>query len=301
MIYTLTLNPSIDYVMNIDTFIDGSTLRSHDEKKFAGGKGIMVSKLLKNLGEDPVNLGFLGGYTGEFIKDCLRDLEIKEDFTKISDDSRINVKLKYGKETEINAGGPEISNKEAKNLLDKIDNIDKDSILVISGSIPKSLDKDFYKDILDIINCDFTIDIAGKELLDYLKYKPLLVKPNIDELSEIFDIEINMDNIFSYARKLQQLGAKNVIVSMGKDGSIFLDEANQFIAKPVSGKLINSVGAGDSMVAGFVYGLKSGLTKKEAYSLAVACGSATAFSLDIGKKESIYEILEKVEVNENGN
>ena len=301
MIYTLTLNPSIDYILRLDKFIDGATNRSYEDKKFPGGKGIMVSKLLKNLGEEPINLGFLGGFTGKFIKNSLDDLGIKEDFTKIKGDSRINVKLKCQDETEINAGGPDIDDEEIAEFLEKISSLTNDDILVMSGSIPKSLSKNFYKIILDRKKIDFTIDIAGKELLDYLDYKPLLVKPNIDELEAVFDVKIDDSNILSYAEKLKQLGAQNVIISMGKDGSIFLSEDGILKADPIDGKLINSVGSGDSMVAGFIYGIKRGLSKKEAYKLAVASGTATAFSEDIASKEFIYEILKKVKVKEYGN
>ncbi|RGB74700.1 1-phosphofructokinase [Anaerococcus nagyae] len=301
MIYTLTLNPSIDYIMRLYEYKDGFTNRSYEEMKFPGGKGIMVSKLLKNLGEDPINLGFIGGFTGEYIKSSLKGLGIKENFTFIEDDSRINVKLKYRSETEINAGGPFISDEEVNEFLDNISTLNSNDTLIISGSIPKSLDDNFYKQILDCNNVDFTIDVAGKELLDYLSYNPILVKPNIDELEMIFGEKIDKSNLLHYAKRLNDLGAQSVIISMGKDGSIFISEDLILKAEPIEGRLINSVGAGDSMVGGFVYGLKNGLSKKEAYKLAVACGTATALSEDIAKKELIYEILKRVEVNGYGN
>lgn len=301
MIYTLTLNPSIDYIMRLYEYKDGFTNRSYEEMKFPGGKGIMVSKLLKNLGEDPINLGFIGGFTGEYIKSSLKDLGIKENFTFIEDDSRINVKLKYRSETEINAGGPFISDEEVNEFLDNISTLNSNDTLIISGSIPKSLDDNFYKQILGCNNVDFTIDVAGKELLDYLSYNPILVKPNIDELEMIFGEKIDKSNLLHYAKRLNDLGAQSVIISMGKDGSIFISEDLILKAEPIEGRLINSVGAGDSMVGGFVYGLKNGVSKKEAYKLAVACGTATAFSEDIAKKELIYEILKRVEVNGYGN
>ena len=301
MIYTLTLNPSIDYIMRLYEYKDGFTNRSYEEMKFPGGKGIMVSKLLKNLGEDPINLGFIGGFTGEYIKSSLKDLGIKENFTFIEDDSRINVKLKYRSETEINAGGPFISDEEVNEFLDNISTLNSNDTLIISGSISKSLDDNFYKQILDCNNVDFTIDVAGKELLDYLSYNPILVKPNIDELEMIFGEKIDKSNLLHYAKRLNDLGAQSVIISMGKDGSIFISEDLILKAEPIEGRLINSVGAGDSMVGGFVYGFKNGLSKKEAYKLAVACGTATAFSEDIAKKELIYEILKRVEVNGYGN
>ena len=302
MIYTLTTNPSIDYIMRIDEFTHGATLRSKASEMYPGGKGIMVSKLLKNLGDNPVNIGFLGGFTGDFIKNELEKLGIKESFTEIKGDSRINVKLKYQDETEINAEGPHIDEDEVENFFASLKEVKEDDLLVISGSLPKSLDKDFYKEVIRRISCKFTIDIANKEVLDYLKYKPVLVKPNKEELGKIFETEIETDEeIVYYARKLNELGAENVIVSLGGEGSIFVDKDRVLKASPITGKLVNSVGAGDSMVAGFVYGLSHDLSKKDAYKLAVASGTATAFSPDIGSKEKIDEILEKVEVKESGN
>lgn len=302
MIYTLTTNPSIDYIMRIDEFTHGATLRSKASEMYPGGKGIMVSKLLKNLGDDPVNIGFLGGFTGDFIKNELEKLGIKENFTEIKGDSRINVKLKYQDETEINAEGPHIGEDEVEKFFENLKDIKEDDLLVISGSLPKSLDKDFYKEVIGRISCKFTIDIANKEILDYLKYKPVLVKPNKEELGKIFETEIETDEeIISYAKKLIELGAENVIVSLGGEGSIFVDKDMVLKAGPIEGKLVNSVGAGDSMVAGFVYGLSHDLSKEEAFKLAVASGTATAFSSDIGSKEKIDEILEKVEVKESGN
>ncbi|WP_058990259.1 1-phosphofructokinase [Anaerococcus rubeinfantis] len=302
MIYTLTLNPSIDYVLRIEKFEDGQTIRSKSEEKYPGGKGIMVSKLLKNLGEKSINIGFLGGFTGEFIKNKLENLGIDEEFTKISDDSRINVKIKYDKETEINAQGPEIKEEEIEEFLNYLDNLKEDDFVIISGSIPKSLGDDFYRVIVNLLemeNVRFALDTSGKKLFNLSSYKPFLVKPNRDELGEIFEDEIDSDEkIVKYARKLIDQGAENVIVSLGKDGSIFVDNNIAYKAKPIEGKLINSVGSGDSMVAGYIYGYMKGLSKVDSYKLAVACGSATAFSPDIAEKELIYKILEKVEVEE---
>lgn len=302
MIYTLTLNPSIDYVLRIDKFDDGQTIRSKSEEKYPGGKGIMVSKLLKNLGEKSINIGFLGGFTGEFIKNKLENLGIDEEFTKISDDSRINVKLKYEKETEINAQGPCIKEEEIEEFLNYLDNLNEDDFVIISGSIPKSLGDDFYRVIVNLLemeNVRFALDTSGKKLFNLSSYKPFLVKPNRDELSEIFEDEIDSDEkIVKYARKLIDQGAENVIVSLGKDGSIFIDNNIAYKAKPIEGKLVNSVGSGDSMVAGYIYGYMKGLSKLDSYKLAIACGSATAFSPDIAEKELIYKILEKVEVEE---
>lgn len=302
MIYTLTLNPSIDYVLRIDEFLDGETLRSNSEEKYPGGKGIMVSKLLKNLGEKSVNIGFLGGFTGDFIRKKLNDLGIAEDFTNIEDDSRINVKLKYETETEINAQGPQITEEEIEEFLNYLDQLQEDDFVIISGSIPKSLGDDFYRVIVNLLemnNVRFALDTSGKKLYKLSSYKPFLVKPNKKELEEIFEDKIDSDKkIVKYARKLIDQGAENVIVSLGKDGSIFVDNSVTYKAKPIEGKLINSVGSGDSMVAGYIYGYMKGLSKFDSYKLAASCGSATAFSPDIAEKELIDEIFKKVEVEE---
>lgn len=302
MIYTLTLNPSIDYVIKIDQFSDGETLRSNAEEKYPGGKGIMVSKLLKNLGENSINIGFLGGFTGDFIRKKLNDLGIEEDFTNIEDDSRINVKLKYETETEINAQGPQITEEEIEEFLNYLDQLQEDDFVIISGSIPKSLGYDFYRVIVNLLemnNVRFALDTSGKKLFKLSSYKPFLVKPNKDELSEIFEDKIDSDEkIVKYARKLIDQGAENVIVSLGKDGSMFIDSNVVYKAKPIEGKLINSVGSGDSMVAGYIYGYMKGFSKLDSYKLAIACGSATAFSPDIAEKELIDEIFKKVEVEE---
>lgn len=301
MIYTITTNPAIDYILRFDKFEDGATIRAREDEKYPGGKGIMASKILHNLGEKSVNLGFVGGFIGEYIANSIKDLGLDENFVRIKENSRINVKLKYDKETEINAKGPKISKEEVEKFFDSLKEIEKGDVIVISGSLPYSLDSDFYKKVIEKTEADFTIDIADKKLLEYLAYKPLLVKPNEEELGKIFQTEINDENLVEYARKLNELGAKNVIVSLGAKGSIFVDENKAYRAKPIEGKLVNSVGAGDSMVGGFVYGIVNNLDKVEAYKLAVACGTATAFSPDIADKDIINKILSKVEVEEIGN
>ncbi|WP_296113272.1 1-phosphofructokinase [uncultured Anaerococcus sp.] len=301
MIYTITTNPAIDYILRFDKFTDGSTIRAREDEKYPGGKGIMASKILNNLGEKSVNLGFVGGFIGEYIADSVRELGLDENFVRIKESSRINVKLKYDKETEINAKGPHISKEEVDEFFDILKEVKKDDIIVISGSLPYSLEDNFYKEIIEETRAKFTIDIANKSLISYLDYKPLLVKPNEDELGMIFEAEINDDNLIDYAKKLNEMGAENVIVSLGAEGSIFVDKDSVYRSKPVSGELVNSVGAGDSMVGGFVYGIVNGYDKLDAFKLAAACGSATAFSPDIASREMINEVLSKVEVEKIGN
>ena len=301
MIYTITTNPAIDYILRFDKFEDGATIRANDDEKYPGGKGIMASKILKNLGQKSVNLGFVGGSIGEYRANSKKDLGLDENFVRIAENSRINVKLKYDKETEINAKGPKITKEEVDKFFGSLKEIQKDDIIVISGSLPYSLDSDFYKKVIEKTGSKFTIDIADKRLIDYLAYKPLLVKPNEEELGKIFETEINDRNLVEYARKLNKIGAENVIVSLGSKGSIFVDENKAYRARPIDGKLVNSVGAGDSMVGGFVYGMVNDFEKIDAYKLAVACGTATAFSPDIADRDMINEVLNKVEVVEIGN
>ena len=300
MIYTITLNPSFDYILEIDEFFDGETNRSKNEEKLPGGKGIMVSKVLKNLGVEPINLGFLGGFTGDFIRKKLNELKIEEDFTMIEDDSRINIKLKSEKESEINAKGPNIKESEIEEFLNYLDDLEEDDFVIISGSIPKSLGEDFYRVIVNLLemnNVRFAIDTTGKKLYKLSAYKPFLIKPNKKELEEIFDCKLeNDEKIIECAEKLIEQGAENIIVSLGEDGSIFLDENNIYKAKAISGKVVSTLGCGDSMVGGYIYGYMEGLSKLDSFKLAVAAASATAFSQDIGKKENILNLLDDVEI-----
>lgn len=300
MIYTITLNPSIDYILEIDEFLDGETNRSKSEEKIPGGKGIMVSKVLKNLDVDSINLGFLGGFTGNFIREKLNELEIEEDFTKIEDDSRINIKLKNDKESEINTIGPNIKESEIEEFLNYLDELEEDDFVIISGSIPKSLGEDFYRVIVNLLemnNVRFALDTTGKKLYKLSAYKPFLIKPNKKELEEIFGQKLENDgNIIECAEKLIEQGAENIIVSLGEDGSIFLDENNIYKAKAISGKVVSTLGCGDSMVGGYIYGYMEGLSKLDSFKFAVAAASATAFSQDIGKKENILDLLDDVEI-----
>lgn len=300
MIYTITLNPSIDYILEIDEFLHGETNRSKSEEKIPGGKGIMVSIVLKNLGVESINLGFLGGFTGEFIKDKLDEFEIENDFTKIEDDSRINIKLKNDKESEINAIGPNIKESEIEEFLNYLDELEEDDFVIISGSIPKSLGEDFYRVIVNLLemnNVRFALDTTGKKLYKLSAYKPFLIKPNKKELEEIFGRKLENDgNIIECAEKLIEQGAENIIVSLGEDGSIFLDENNIYKAKAISGKVVSTLGCGDSMVGGYIYGYMEGFSKLDSFKFAVAAASATAFSQDIGKKENILDLLDDVEI-----
>lgn len=302
MIYTISLNPAIDYIVELDSLIEGELNKSKRDKKISGGKGIMVSKLLKTIGIESVNIGFIGGHTGNIIIDDLGQKAIGERFTRINGDTRINIKLKTDIETEINSEGPRISQAEKSEFMDLIKTLEKDDFVVISGSIPKSISDLFYSEIIEVLQrkaINFAIDTRGKSLYDSFKYRPLLIKPNRLELEELFDRSIkSLEDIVSYGHKCLELGCENVIVSMGKDGAIFISENERYYGKAIEGKLINSVGAGDSMLAGFIGGLERGYTKRESFKLAVASGTATAFSEDIGSIELIKEMLDRVELVE---
>lgn len=302
MIYTTTLNPSIDYVMRAESIQMGGTNRAYYDNKIPGGKGTMVSKLLKALGHETVNIGFIGGFPGVFVADCLKHMGIEEVFTRIADDTRINVKLKTDDnvETEINAKGPNITKEEIAHFFSVLDQVQEGDIVALSGSIPHSLPGDFYLDIVKVISdkkATFTIDTTGAVLLESLKYKPLLIKPNQHELGAIFEKELlTPEQILPYGIKCLEMGAQHVIVSMGKDGAMFFHEGGAYYALGVKGTLVNSVGAGDSMIGGFIAGLAGGLSSVDAFRLAVASGSATAFSEDIGSRELIERIYEQVTV-----
>lgn len=300
MIYTVTLNPSIDFIVRVDDLVIGETNRAFYDMKIPGGKGIMVSKLLYSLGLKSTNIGFIGGKTGEFIEESLRKIGIITEFTVIKDDTRINIKLKGSKETEINTRGPSIKKTEIEDLFKKINRLQKGDTIVLSGTVPYSIKKEFYIEIIKNIkgkNLDFLIDTTGNQLMKSLEYEPLLIKPNKFELEELFNVKLNkLDDIYKYGNKLLGLGAKNVIVSLGKDGAIFLSKDESYYSTPIKGDVINSVGAGDSMIGGFLYGLDRNLSKLESFKWAVASGTATAFSEDIGGKDLIYKLYNMVEI-----
>lgn len=242
----------------------------------------------------------MGGFTGNFIREKLNELEIEENFIKIEDDSRINIKLKNDKESEINAIGPNIKESEIEEFLNYLDELEEDDFVIISGSIPKSLGEDFYRVIVNLLemnNVRFALDTTGKKLYKLSAYKPFLIKPNKKELEEIFGRKLENDgNIIECAEKLIEKGAENIIVSLGEDGSIFLDENNIYKAKAISGKVVSTLGCGDSMVGGYIYGYMEGFSKLDSFKFAVAAASATAFSQDIGKKENILDLLDDVEI-----
>ncbi len=302
MIYTLTLNPAIDYVIKLDNLNTGSVNRVEEEHVFPGGKGINVSTILKELGHRNYALGFVSGFTGQYIVDVMKERNLDCDFIKLSQGfTRINVKIKSNEETEVNGQGPNISEEELNCLFEKIDNLKSDDILVLAGSIPSTLDSSLYENIMKRIEkkgIKIIVDATKNLLLNTLKYNPFLIKPNNHELEEIFGVELKTrEDVIKYAKKLKEMGAKNVLVSMGKDGALLITEENEVFASNVpKGVVKNSVGAGDSMVGGFIAGYLNNNDYKEALKLGAASGSATAFSYDLAKKEFIDSLIEQIKV-----
>ena len=300
MIYSVTLNPSIDFIVRVKDFQLGETNRAYDDNFFAGGKGIMVSKLLKNVKTDCVNLGFLGGFTGTFIEQNLKKLNILSDFVTVNENTRVNVKLKTETETEINCQGPKISDSEKEEFLDKIRKIKSDDFVILSGSVPSNLGNDFYITIIEILNKNgvkFTLDSSGETFSKSLKYKPFLIKPNKDELKEYARREFkNNQEIVNYVRENLVDKAEHVIISLGGEGALYIDKKFSLFAYPLRVKenVVNTVGAGDSVVAGFVNYMLKHNDVERAFRFAVACGTATSFSEDIGELNFIEEIYNKL-------
>ncbi|MCC8192795.1 MAG: 1-phosphofructokinase [Ruminococcus sp.] len=297
MIYTVSFNPAWDYVMVVDDFTLGKTNRSSFESVMFGGKGINVSAVLKELDLTSTALGFIAGFTGDALEKEIQQKGIKTDFIKLSEGmTRINVKLKTGKETEINGRGPKIDEAAIKLLFEKLQALSSGDTLVLAGSIPAGMPDDIYENIMkDLMGKGITVvvDATKDLLLNVLKYKPFLIKPNVHELEEIFKVELKTDEeIIQKAKVLQDRGAENVLISMGGDGAILVDE-NASVHKigVAEGKVINSVGAGDSMVAGFVAGYEKYHDYSQALKLGTAAGNATAFSEGLAKRDMIDAIL----------
>lgn len=297
MIYTLTISPSLDYINYIDDFDKNKINRASISKFILGGKGINVSQVLKTLGEDSIVLGYKAGFTGDYLQSLLEQMQIKNDLITVQGFTRINVKVIGNNETAINTNTLIVNNYHLQMLTSKIKQIlDDDDYLIISGTIPQNISQSLYENIIKELNCKVKVVIDAEKdlLLNTLKYKPFLIKPNREELEQIFNKKIiNLNDVIDCAKKLQEKGAKNVIVSLDVDGALLLDEEeNEYYIKNIKGEKVNSVGAGDSLVAGFIYGINKGLSSKEALLLGVACGNATTFSEGLGNKSSIYQILE---------
>lgn len=297
MIYTLTINPSLDYNVDIKNFSLGKVNRLSSQKIIAGGKGINVSVVLKNLGVENLALGFTAGFTGEKIESLLLEKNIRTDFIRLEKgDSRINVKIHADLETEINAAGPEIKKSDVERLFKKLDRLSPGDFLVLAGSVPQNLGKTFYGDIMERLSSkkiNFVVDAENELLLNALKWKPFLIKPNNFELSQIFKTEItDKESVVQKARELQKMGAQNVLVSMAEKGAVLCSGDGQvFESKAPAGVAVNSVGAGDSMVAGFL----ADWTKNKDYACAlkngILAGSASTFSGELATEAAIEKIL----------
>lgn len=299
MIYTVTFNPAVDYVVFSDNLEVGAVNRSKGENIFFGGKGINVSLVLSELGFKSKALGFVAGFTGEAIEKGMIESGIDCDFVKLKKGfSRINVKIKSDEETELNGQGPEIDDEAIAELFKKLDSIQDGDTIVLAGSIPNSLPSDMYEKILERLQgkkVRAVVDATNDLLKKVLKYKPFLIKPNNFELGEMFGVTLKTDEeIAFYANKLKEMGAQNVLISMAKDGALLLDENGKISRCGVcKGTVKNSVGAGDSMVAGFIAGCEEH-DYEYALKLGTATGGATAFSDGLATKELVYELLKQL-------
>lgn len=300
MNYTCTLNPSIDYIMHVDSFKAEDLNRATETAYFAGGKGINVSRLLKRLDVETTALGYIGGFTGAFIRETLENTGIEHQFIEINEPTRVNVKLKSGGETEINGPGPSITTEQLALLFEQIKSLGKQDALVAAGNAPGSVPADIYARMADICEENgtrFIADTSSAALRDLIGKRMFLVKPNHHELGELFDTTISsIEDIVSYARKLHETGIENVIVSMGGEGAIFVNKDHAWKAQTPKGTVKNSVGAGDSMVAGFLAAYEKSGEYKQAFTYAVAAGSATAFSDDLGERQYIEELVSQVKL-----
>ena len=300
MIYTVTFNPSLDYIVSVNDSQLGLTNRTDSELILPGGKGINVSTILMNLGIDSTAFGFAAGFTGEEIIREVEAMGIRSDFIKIdSGISRINLKLKNIDGTEINGSGPEISEEKIEELLRKLDILGEGDILVLAGSIPASMPADMYSTIMERLqhkNVTFIVDATKDLLINVLKYKPFLIKPNNHELGELFDVKLTTrEEVIPYGKKLQKQGARNVLISMAGEGAVLVAEDGSVYEAPApKGTLVNAVGAGDSMVAGFTAGWIEKKDYRHAFYMGVSAGSASAFSEYLATKEEIMDLYEKV-------
>ena len=300
MIYTVTFNPAIDYVIKVDNLTLGEINRTTREYIFCGGKGINVSHVLANLGMESVGLGFIAGFTGDVIEKGAKELGFAPDFIRVREGmTRINVKVKSNEESEINGMGPVIHDDELQKMYEKLDELQDGDVLILAGSIPATLPSDVYEKIMERLqekDIRIVVDATKDLLLNVLKYHPFLIKPNNHELGEMFGVVLKTnDEIVEYAKKLQEKGARNVLVSMAGDGAILITEDGQNIKMGTpKGKVVNSVGAGDSMVAGFVAGYLRGGSYEEALKSGTAAGSATAFSEGLASLEMYEKMLKQI-------
>lgn len=303
MIYTVTLNPSIDYFIEAQDFNLGKVNRTTKDRKAPGGKGINVSRMLNNLGVKSKVLGFVGGFTGEYIVKALENENIKTNFIKVSDDSRINIKLKTeASETEMNGSGPTIKRDHLDQLLEIISNLEEKDSLVLAGSIQTNLPNDLYTQMMELVRDRGTkvvVDTSGTALTQVLPYKPFLVKPNHHELGEIFECSIKtVEEVIPYGKKLIEMGAQHAIVSMADQGALLFTNDKVVYANVPNGTLINSIGSGDSVVAGFLAAYDKTSHLLESFRYGIATGSGTAFSDGLATEEEVTSLLKEVKLTQ---
>lgn len=308
MIYTITFNPALDYTVQVEKFEIGKINRTKSENILAGGKGLNVSIILKRLGIENTALSFIAGFTGKELERKIRQYNIETEFIETNRGyTRINVKISsleknsliQESETALNGNGPEITENDIEKLLQKIQNINSNDIVILSGNIPKCINENIYEIIckeLDGKNVKFVVDASQKLLMNCLKYKPFFIKPNKEELEETFKekIETNED-IVKHAEKLQDMGARNVLISLGGDGAILITETKEvYYSKAPKGKVLNTVGSGDSMVAGFIAGYQKNRDYNEAFKMGIAAGSASAFSMNLATLPEVKSLLKEI-------
>lgn len=302
MVYTVTFNPSLDYIVSVDNFTLGMTNRTSSELMLPGGKGINVSIVLNNLGIDNTALGFVAGFTGEEIVRMLEAEGIHSNFVKLRHgNSRINLKVKNIDGTEINGQGPDIGKEQVQGLMEQLDAMSEEDVLVLAGSIPATMPDDIYQQIMKRLsgrNITIAVDATKDLLLNVLAYHPFLIKPNHHELGEIFDVELSeWNDVIPYAKKLQERGARNVLVSMGGKGAVLLAENGEVMAgEAAKGEVKNTVGAGDSMVAGYLAGWMKEKSYEEAFNMGLAAGGASACSEKLATGQEIEQERERIKI-----
>lgn len=300
MIYTVTFNPSLDYIVSVDHFKVGEVNRTTEELMFPGGKGINVSMVLKNLGYESVALGFMAGFTGNEIVRLLDERKVESDFISVKEGiSRINVKMRSDEESEINGMGPAIGREDIQKLYTQLDRLKENDVLVLAGSIPSVMPESMYMDImkyLDGRNIRIIVDATKDLLVNVLQYHPFLIKPNNHELGEIFGVKLRTkDEVIPYARKMQEKGARNVLISMAGEGALLVtEEGRVYESMPPMGEVKNSVGAGDSMVAGFLAGYLSSGDYEKAFYMGLCTGSASAFSDNLATADEVRNLLKQL-------
>ena len=299
MIYTVTFNPALDYILELDKLEIGKIQKSKTELILPGGKGINVSTVLTNLEIDNIALGYKAGFVGAELERLLRNMNVKTDFIDLEEgNSRINVKISGEEETAINTNGPQISENKILELLEKLKTLNENDYLVLSGSIPSSIKDDIYEKICSIVkkqNVKIVVDATKNLLVQALKYNPFLIKPNNEELGEIFGVEIHTkEDAYVYGKKLKEMGAQNVLVSMGKIAALIDEAGQEYFIKSPEGKRVNTVGSGDSMVAGFIAGFLKYNNYNDALRMGVSAGSASALSKYLATKEEVYNLFNNI-------